>query len=240
MDALRNKIHKLRSEMALLSDTEEAEEAIGRLDADEAAFAEEYIKAPSKSMVRQEAMIINEVSLILAEKRTALSVLRTGLAILVLPMSVLSVLIAISRLYEPSKVIYLLAPLLGICFILGVFGIYLIVRAWRRSISLDLISMSLKRQNAHLNMLLSLMDGKAGKRAPCPLADSCGCPPGGPEDQLALGKADAEAKAALEEEDGDALEKADAEAKAALEEGEEALEKAEGALEKARGVKQGA
>jgi uncharacterized membrane protein YidH (DUF202 family) len=113
---------------------------------------------PTEAMVRQESMIINEVSLILAEKRTALSVMRTGLAILVLPISVFSILIAISRYYDPGKVIYLLAPLLGVSFLLGIFGLYLIFRSWRRSQSLDQISLKLKQQNARLKDLCSLMD----------------------------------------------------------------------------------
>jgi hypothetical protein len=146
---------KLRADISLSDDL--AQEVLG-LKPSEKALARELLKIPSEAMVRHEAMIINEVSLILAEKRTALSVLRTGLAVLVLPISVLSILIAISRYYDPMRVIYLLAPLLGICFVLGVFGIYLIVRSWKRAYSLDHISVNLKRQNAHLNRLLTLMD----------------------------------------------------------------------------------
>jgi len=43
-------------------------------------------------------MILNTMQLLLAEKRTALSGLRTGIAISVFPLSVLSMLIATSRL----------------------------------------------------------------------------------------------------------------------------------------------
>jgi uncharacterized membrane protein len=86
--------------------------------------------------------------------------MRTGLNVLVLPASVLSVLIAISRYYDPMRVIYLLAPLLLISLFLSVFGVFLIYRSWRRTVSLDHISLNLKRQNAHLNNILSLMDKK--------------------------------------------------------------------------------
>ncbi|MDR2340224.1 MAG: hypothetical protein LBF40_08880 [Deltaproteobacteria bacterium] len=143
----------LTAELAL---NEGMPEGIDSLEPGESAFAEGRLQLPSEAMVRHEAMIINEVSLILAEKRTALSVLRTGLAVLVLPTSVLSVLIAISRYYDPLRVMYLLAPLLGLCFVLGVFGVYLIVRSWRKAYSLDLISVHLVRQNAHLDSLLGL------------------------------------------------------------------------------------
>lgn len=109
-------------------------------------------------MVRHESMLINEISLILAEKRTALSVMRTGLAVLVLPLSVASVLIAISRYYDPAKVIYLLGPVLGISFLLAIFGLYLIVYSWRRSKNLESISRGLKRQNPQLSKLCDMVD----------------------------------------------------------------------------------
>jgi hypothetical protein len=146
----------MRADIALQDEGEP--ETISKLAPSERELAKGLLEVPSKASIRHEAMIINEVSLLLAEKRTALSVLRTGLAVLVLPASVLSVLIAISRYYDPMHVIYLLAPLLGISFILSVFGVYLIVRSWKRTVSLDHISLSLKRQNAHLNKLLNLMD----------------------------------------------------------------------------------
>jgi membrane protein YdbS with pleckstrin-like domain len=106
---------------------------------------------PTEAMVRQESMLINEARLILAEKRTALSVMRTGLAILVLPLSVASVLIAISRYYDPGRVLFLLAPLLAINLLLAVFGIYLIPRSWRRTRTLEAVSQDLKRRNAQLS-----------------------------------------------------------------------------------------
>lgn len=46
------------------------------------------------------SLAFNEVQLILAEKRTALSTMRTGISVFVLPLSVLSVLVATSRYYE--------------------------------------------------------------------------------------------------------------------------------------------
>jgi hypothetical protein len=109
-----------------------------------------FCEIPPEAQVRHESMLINEVSLILAEKRTALSVLRTGLAVLVLPLSVVSILVAVSRYYDPQKVFYLLAPLLGLSFILAIFGSYLVFRAWGRAMALDKLSLALKRQNPYL------------------------------------------------------------------------------------------
>jgi uncharacterized membrane protein YidH (DUF202 family) len=120
--------------------------------------SESEIDVPTEAMVRHEAMLINELSLILAERRTALSVMRTGLAIMVLPLSVASVLIAISRYYEPAKVLFLLVPLLTINILLVIFGLYLILFSWRRSRSLEAISLDLKQQNVHLQKLCRLME----------------------------------------------------------------------------------
>ncbi|MGL4208356.1 MAG: hypothetical protein ACRCTY_03110 [Candidatus Adiutrix sp.] len=115
-------------------------------------------RLPSNAVMRHEAMLINEISLVLSEKRTALAVMRTGLALLAIPISVMSVLILISRYYEPMKVIYILAPLLGICGVLAVFGFTLIIRSWMRFGHLDKIVLDLKRQNINLHELCSAMD----------------------------------------------------------------------------------
>ena len=74
-------------------------------------------------------IIINEIQLLLAEKRTSLATLRTGIAVLVLPLSVLSVLIATSKYYNILHVMHLLLPLLGLCAALIALGAYLIIRA---------------------------------------------------------------------------------------------------------------
>jgi len=110
-------------------------------------------RLPSGAVMRHEAMLINEVSLVLAEKRTSLSVMRTGLAILALPISVLSVLIVISRYYDPMQVMYLLAPLLGLCVILTGLGSYLIIKALRRITHLNRLVASLKKQKTSLRKL---------------------------------------------------------------------------------------
>ena len=112
---------------------------------------------PSDAAVRHESMLINEISLVLAEKRTSLSVMRTGLAIMALPLSVLSVLVVISRYYDPMKVMYFLGPLLFLCVILAVLGIYMIVRSLKRVSQLDRVIISLKRQNANLRELCVAM-----------------------------------------------------------------------------------
>ncbi len=75
------------------------------------------------------SIAINEAQLILAEKRTSLAVMRTGIAVLVLPMSVMSVLIATSKYYDVLHVLHLLVPLGILNLALIVFGAHLIIRS---------------------------------------------------------------------------------------------------------------
>lgn len=115
------------------------------------------IKLPADAILRQEAMLINEINLLLSEKRTSLSVMRTGIAVLALPISVLSVLVAISKFYEVSEVMYFLAPLLSLCAILSVLGLFMIWRAMRRISQLNKVVTSLKQKNSNLRNLSLVM-----------------------------------------------------------------------------------
>lgn len=91
-----------------------------------------------------EGIIINEVQLLLAEKRTSLSTMRTGITVFVLPLSVLSVLIATSKYYDVFQVMHLIIPLLVICLGLVLLGSYLIIRAMVRMRHQDSLIMQLK------------------------------------------------------------------------------------------------
>lgn len=75
--------------------------------------------------------VFSEVQLLLAEKRTSLSTLRTGIAVFALPLSVLGLLVATSRYYDPTQVMGFLLPLLGLCALLGLLGAYLIIQSLR-------------------------------------------------------------------------------------------------------------
>ena len=105
--------------------------------------------SPSKqeSKFVPENIIINEVQLLLAEKRTSLSTLRTGITVFVLPLSVLSVLIATSRYYDITQVMPFIIPLLAICVALVLLGSYLIIRAVIRMRHQDSLIMQLKRKH---------------------------------------------------------------------------------------------
>lgn len=99
-------------------------------------------------------LILGEVQLVLAEKRTSLSALRTGIAIFALPLSVLSVLIATSRLYEAQHVLHWLLPLLLINLGLIILGIYLIADAIRRIRRYNRLIDEYKRRHTRLARLL--------------------------------------------------------------------------------------
>jgi uncharacterized membrane protein YidH (DUF202 family) len=94
-----------------------------------------------------EGIIINEVQLILAEKRTSLSTMRTGITVFVLPLSVLSVLIATSKYYDVFQVMHLILPLLIICAALVVLGSYLIIRSIIRIRHQENLILQLKRKH---------------------------------------------------------------------------------------------
>ena len=101
-----------------------------------------------------DAMILNEVQLLLSEKRTALSAMRTGIAIFAFPLSVLSVLIATSRMYQLQEVMHWLLPLLLLNLGLTALGIYLIMRAFQRIYHYDRLIDEFKRRHSKLAELL--------------------------------------------------------------------------------------
>src|SRR5204862_1037622 len=96
------------------------------------------------------ALLFNEIQLILAEKRTALSSLRAGIAVFVLPLSVLSALIATSRYYDVIRVVHLLVPLLALNAGLVVLGCYLVFHSIRRIHHYDRLIREIKRRHRSL------------------------------------------------------------------------------------------
>jgi len=93
-------------------------------------------------------LLLNEVQLLLAEKRTSLSTLRTGIAVFVLPLSVLSILIATSRFYELVHVMPLLIPLLIICSALILLACFLIFQAIVHIRHYDRMILKIKREHS--------------------------------------------------------------------------------------------
>ena len=97
-----------------------------------------------------DTMVINEIQLLLAEKRTSLSTMRTGIAVLVLPLSVLSVLIATSKYYDMIQVMHLILPLLALCTALVVLGAYLIIRSIMRIRLQDRHILEIKKKHGRI------------------------------------------------------------------------------------------
>ena len=103
---------------------------------------------------RTDTIIINETQLILAEKRTSLSVLRTGITVLVLPMSIISVLIATSKYYDILHVFHFVVPLMALNTALIVLGAYLIIRATLRLHRYDKMIKQIKAKHSKLSEFL--------------------------------------------------------------------------------------
>jgi len=109
--------------------------------------ASNIIEQTPTGKFRTDSLAMNEARLILAEKRTSLSVLRTGIAVFVLPLTVLSVLIATSKYYEMMQVLHLITPLLVISAGLIVLGLFLITRAVARILRYDKMIQKLKEKS---------------------------------------------------------------------------------------------
>ncbi len=102
--------------------------------------------------------IINEMQLILAEKRTSLSVLRTGITVLLLPLSVMTVLLATSRYYDIETALQIAIPLALFCFGLFILGIYLITRSVMRIRKYDHSAHMLLHNSEYLSKLLDIRE----------------------------------------------------------------------------------
>lgn len=74
---------------------------------------------------------------LLSEKRTVLSELRTGITILILPLTIITLLVATSKYYSINEVPYLFASLIITSLILFIIGMYLIFRPLSRLKNID-------------------------------------------------------------------------------------------------------
>jgi uncharacterized membrane protein YidH (DUF202 family) len=105
-------------------------------------------------MNKSNSEIYRMINLLLAEKRTSLAVLRTGIAIFTLPLSVFTILIATSRYYELSTSLHFVVPLLIICFLLVILGIYLIYRSFKKIKSVDRKIQEIKKDQISMSDIL--------------------------------------------------------------------------------------
>ena len=96
------------------------------------AVVEEIHQAPKqvkKEIRLDQTLIISEVQLLLADKRTAYALMRTGVTVSLIPLSIWTVLLATSKLWDPFSALWLLLPLVIVGLGLFSLGVYLIVHA---------------------------------------------------------------------------------------------------------------
>jgi len=117
----------------------------------------ELVEAPherKKEIKLDHSLIMSEVQLLLAEKRTAFALLRTGVTVALVPLSVWTLLVATSRLYNVFDVMWLLAPMMVAAAALFGLGIYLIYAALKRVRHTDVTLLALRRSDTLLEDLL--------------------------------------------------------------------------------------
>lgn len=93
-----------------------------------------------------DAEVESVIQLILAEKRTSLAVLRTGVTVGLLPLSVTTVLVTLSRFYDWFANLHFLAPMYVLLTFLTVVSAYLIGRALLRIRKQDQLIETLRRE----------------------------------------------------------------------------------------------
>lgn len=123
-----------------------------------AAAVKELAEAPreeKKAIAVDHKLVINEVQLLLAEKRTAFALLRTGVSVALVPLSLISLLIATSRLWNVWDVYWLLIPLGLVLLTLVSLGGYLILHALHHLAHNDRVLMGLRASDTLLEDLLA-------------------------------------------------------------------------------------
>lgn len=99
-------------------------------------------------------IVLGEVQLMLAEKRTAFALLRTGVTVSLVPLSLWTVLVATSKLYNPFQVLWLLVPLMTVAAMLFGLGIWLVVHALQHLRHVDRVLDGLRSHDTLLEDLL--------------------------------------------------------------------------------------
>ncbi|MFC1609942.1 hypothetical protein ACFL6C_03205 [Myxococcota bacterium] len=103
---------------------------------------------------QEDAHLASVAQLVLAEKRTSLAVLRTGVAAGLVPLSVTTVLVTVSRLYHWLDNLHFLIPMYLMLSCLTVVSLYLIGRALFRIRHHDKMLDRLRRASRSLQPFL--------------------------------------------------------------------------------------
>lgn len=122
-----------------------------------AAVAKEVVAAPTvekKQLRIDQKLLMSEVQLLLAEKRTSYALLRTGVTVSLIPVSIWTLLISTSKLYDVFDVLWLLAPVMVIASLLFLLGAGLVTRALLELRHIDRTMDGLKRSDTLLETLM--------------------------------------------------------------------------------------
>jgi hypothetical protein len=123
-----------------------------------AAAVKELAEAPKeekKQIAVDHKLVINEVQLLLAEKRTSFALLRTGVSVALVPLSLISLLIATSKLWNVWDVYWILVPLALVLMLLVSLGGYLILHALHHLAHNDRVLIGLRASDTLLEDLLA-------------------------------------------------------------------------------------
>jgi hypothetical protein len=111
-------------------------------------------KQVKKEIKLDQALIMSEVQLLLADKRTSYALLRTGVSVSLVPMSIWTVLVATSKLYDPFSALWLLVPVMLIAGALFLLGSYLIIHALQHIAHIERTMGALRQSATFLEQLL--------------------------------------------------------------------------------------
>jgi len=119
-------------------------------------------KAEKKEIAVDHKLVMQEVQLLLAEKRTSFALMRTGVSVSLLPLSVWTVLIATSSLWNIWDSWWLVGPLMVVAVLLLVLGVYLIGHAMHHLAHTDRVLLGLRQSDTLLEDLL-IQHGRASR-----------------------------------------------------------------------------
>lgn len=118
----------------------------------------ELVDAPNsikKEIKLDQRLLMSEVQLLLAEKRTAYALLRTGVTVSLVPLSIWTVLVATSKLYNVFDVLWLFVPVMAVALALFGLGAWLIQHAIQHVRHVDVTIHALRRSDTLLEDLMS-------------------------------------------------------------------------------------
>ena len=110
--------------------------------------------AEKRGLAIDHRIVMGEVQLLLAEKRTAFALLRTGVTVSLVPLSLWTVLVATSRLWNPFEVMWLLVPIMAFALALFGLGSWLVVHALAHLRHVDRVMDGLRKKDTLLEDLL--------------------------------------------------------------------------------------